>query len=210
MAIIRQGILGGLRGRIGNVVGTGWKGRAVLKSLPLTVANPRTAGQVLQRSKFSILVTIGSNLLATIIKPLWDRSASGMSGFNAFISANQNAFQSTGYIDAELMTISRGRMIAPSVTSATVSGKTVTVAISNPSGDRFALPTDNIFIAWFDAASGKVAAAGQTSAVRGAGSTASATITAAPTTDITNIFDVFVSYMRTDGTEVSNSSYASL
>ena len=51
MAKVRQGILGGFRGRVGNIVGTGWKGIAVMKSLPLTVANPRTAGQVIHIRK---------------------------------------------------------------------------------------------------------------------------------------------------------------
>lgn len=70
MATIKQGILGGFSGRVGTIVGTSWKGIAVMKSLPLSVANPKTAGQVGQRTKFSSVVALASVILSSIIKPL--------------------------------------------------------------------------------------------------------------------------------------------
>ena len=48
MGILKQGILGGFSGKVANVVGTSWKGIAVIKAMPLSVANPKTAGQVAQ------------------------------------------------------------------------------------------------------------------------------------------------------------------
>ena len=41
MAIISQGILGGISGKIGNVVGGSWKGIDYLRIMPASVANPK-------------------------------------------------------------------------------------------------------------------------------------------------------------------------
>ena len=205
MAIVRQGILGGFRGRVGNIVGTGWKGKAVMKSLPLTVANPRTAGQVLQRGKFSMLVHLASNILASIVKPLWDRSASGMSGYNAFISANQNAFHSSGAFVADQLVISRGRMLAPTFIAFTESGSNLNVTVTNPVGDRYALPTDKIYCLVLGDDHKTPLFAGQTSATRGAGATAQFTANDVLGGADVGVSMVYCSYLRTDGSEVSNS-----
>ena len=53
MGKISQGILGGLSGKVGNVVGASWKGIDYVRIKPSSVANPRTVGQVNQRTKFS-------------------------------------------------------------------------------------------------------------------------------------------------------------
>jgi len=53
MAKISKGILGGLSGKVGNVIGGSWKGIDYLRIKPNRVANPRTEGQVNQRNKFT-------------------------------------------------------------------------------------------------------------------------------------------------------------
>lgn len=53
MGKISQGILGGISGKVGNVIGASWKGINYLRIKPASVANPRTEGQVNQRNKFS-------------------------------------------------------------------------------------------------------------------------------------------------------------
>lgn len=54
MGTINQGILGGFRGKVGNVVGFFWKGQAVMRSLAGSVANPRTPAQRAFRSRFAL------------------------------------------------------------------------------------------------------------------------------------------------------------
>lgn len=54
MGKISQGILGGLSGKVGNVVGGNWKGIDYIRIKPTSVANPRTEGQVNQRNKFTV------------------------------------------------------------------------------------------------------------------------------------------------------------
>lgn len=92
MGIIKRGILGGVSNKIGNVVGSSWKGIATLRSLPLSVANPNTLAQRNNRDTFSVMSKLGSEVLATICQPLWNRDAKQMSGFNAYVMYNKRAF----------------------------------------------------------------------------------------------------------------------
>lgn len=92
MGIIKRGILGGVANKIGNVVGSSWKGIATLRSLPLSVANPNTLAQRTNRNSFSIMSKLGSEVLATVCQPLWNRDAKQMSGFNAYVMNNKRAF----------------------------------------------------------------------------------------------------------------------
>ena len=210
MAKVRQGILGGFRGKIGNIIGTGWKGIAIMKAMPLSVANPRTAGQVKQRQKFSKLVKLASLLLAGWVKPLWDRYASQMSGYNAFVSANQGAFHPTGDIDTEALIMSKGKMLAPQHVGATVAGDKLNLVVTHPTGDKFGLPSDLIYVAWLDPYNSIVKFVGQTTAVRGASASTTLQVTAAPAVANEDANDVYVTYLRTDGSEVSNSIWVAL
>ena len=92
MGIIKRGILGGVANKIGNVVGSSWKGIATLRSLPLSVANPRTVAQRTNRNSFSIFSKLGSKVLATVCQPLWNRDAKQMSGFNAYVMLNKRKY----------------------------------------------------------------------------------------------------------------------
>jgi len=56
MGKISQGILGGLSGKVGNVIGGSWKGIDYIRIKPTSVANPRTTGQVNQRNKFTATI----------------------------------------------------------------------------------------------------------------------------------------------------------
>lgn len=116
MGVIKRGILGGVSNKIGNVVGSSWKGIATLRSLPLSVANPNTKEQRDNRTSFSIMSKLGSEVLATVCQPLWNRDAKQMSGFNAYVMCNKKAFDadplewfinpvmSKGSLSAELLT----------------------------------------------------------------------------------------------------------
>lgn len=119
MGVIKQGILGGFSGKVGGVVGSSWKGTAVMKARPQAVANPKTAAQVNQRTKFSGVVAWGSALLTNIVKPLWDRFYSNMSGYNAFVSTNIDKFDNSGVPTYADLVISKGTIGAQPITVVT-------------------------------------------------------------------------------------------
>lgn len=121
MGIIRRGILGGFSGKVANVVGSSWKGIAVMRALPLSVTNPRTVGQVEQRSAFSIISKFASSILTVWVKPLWDRSAQSMSGYNAFIQQNVDIVKADKVLNIENLIMSKGKLGATPVSAIVVS-----------------------------------------------------------------------------------------
>lgn len=117
MAKINQGILGGFSGSVANIVGSSWKGIAVMKAKPLSVANPRTAKQVAQRVKFRAGSELTTSLKNLIIKPFWDRFATRMSGVNAWMSQNVEKYSDTGAPDLSTLVMSKGNIGVQEVTS---------------------------------------------------------------------------------------------
>lgn len=117
MAILKQGILGGVKGKVGSVVGSSWKGIATLRSLPLSVTNPRTAAQVGNRTRFSNVVALATVLLSAVIKPLNDRFASAMSGYNLFVQRSRDCFTPDGIFVPANLILSRGKLGATDVVS---------------------------------------------------------------------------------------------
>lgn len=96
MAKIKQGILGGFSGKVANVVGTSWKGRAVMKSQPLSVSNPRTEAQQEQRGKFSDISKLASTILTQFVQPVENPISGNVSGYNLFCKDNKNAYDGAG------------------------------------------------------------------------------------------------------------------
>lgn len=137
MGIIKRGILGGVANKIGNVVGSSWKGIATLRSLPLSVANPNTQLQRKNRDSFSIMSKLGSQVLATVCQPLWNRDAKQMSGFNAYVMYNKGAFDVDPIAWLLNPIMSKGSLSADLLNAALVSGGgnielTFATAVKNP------------------------------------------------------------------------------
>lgn len=130
MGKIKQGILGGFSGKVAGLVGSSWKGIAVIKARPLSVANPRTVAQVAQRTKFSTVTSIASKALVQIIKPLWDRAAQQMSGYNAFVSRNIESFKADGMFLPNNFTITLGKNLKQSITNTLVTSGDANVTVS--------------------------------------------------------------------------------
>lgn len=111
MGKIKQGILGGFSGKVAGIVGTSWKGRAVIKALPLSVANPKTAGQVSQRTSFSLVSKIFSILLTFITRPVYNPISGNITGSNKATSQNKLMFDGTGTFDATKAFIGGGTLL---------------------------------------------------------------------------------------------------
>lgn len=56
MAEIKDGILGGVQGKVGTVVGYTYRGKKIIRSLSDNSTKPATEAQILQRSKLTITV----------------------------------------------------------------------------------------------------------------------------------------------------------
>lgn len=203
MAIINQGILGGFKKKIGSVVGSSWKGIATMRSLPLSVANPRTAAQVSNRDRFKACAAFASLILASIIKPLMDRFAGKMSGYNFFTKLNKDVWSDPSSPTWADLVISKGKIQKPMVSTATYSSSKVSATVLSPFDDRYALPTDKIYCLVYNSTKGIVAYAGDTGNTRNQSSVQVTLRT--PSAD--DELQVYFAYCRADGTDVSNNTY---
>lgn len=206
MGTIKSGILGGFSGKVGGVVGTSWKGIAVMKALPQSVANPRTNAQVAQRENMSAMVTTAGRLLGNYVRPLWDRFAQGMSGYNAFVQANIYLFTGGVMYDVDMFVLSKGKMAATTPVIPTVhAGDTqIIITYSNAITDSFQQSTDTIYCAARLATSdtwGLMA----TTATRLGGTI---TINFSEPLPLNETVHVYLSARRADGTVVSDTGHA--
>ena len=201
---MRQGILGGLKNKIGSVVGTSWKGIAVLKSLPLSVANPRTTPQVNQRTKFAGVVAFASAINSGIIKPLWDRFAQRKSGNNAFVQVNIDRFNNSGVLtQPSTLKISEGKMTATPITVALadISADQVVIEWNDTLTDNFQALTDQPYVLAYNITQDKFAISSGTGDRQDVAVTLDITVTAG------DIIHCYLAFRRIDGTIVSNTGY---
>jgi hypothetical protein len=208
MGVLKQGILGGFSGKVANVVGSSWKGIAVIKALPLSVANPNTASQQIYRNRIKYCCLFALNILTNTIKPCWDRFAMRMSGFNAFIKANRTIFDSTGLVTPASLVISSGKMAATAISAVTTGNATKTVKIDwvDDSGSGYKLASDEAYAVAYNAT---------TKEVMGHTNPAPATRRDAATLTITFIANnttgdhvhCYLAFRRADGTVVSETDY---
>lgn len=205
MGKIYQGILGGVSSKVGSVVGASWKGIPTLRVYQPNVSNPKTAAQVKVRSSFSTLSTIASLALAGFIKPLWDRDAVRMSGYNAFISANKAlAGLPVGSIVGGLKA-SKGKMQAPSVTLNPAVGSAATSVKIAPASGRYELDTDKVYCLVVSV-DGTVLRGGDTGVTRGDGQYALEDVPEIEKGDNSKLCYIYTSCLRADGTIVSDSA----
>jgi len=161
MATIKQGILGAFSGKVAGVVGSSWKGIAVMKSLPPSVSNPKTAAQIEQRGRMSACTAFSQAVLADVIKPLNDRFSSRMSGFNSFTSRNIANFEGGTLSKPSDLTISpagnKAQLIDAIAAEAKLTKKDATMEISTSTiaGTGKALATDVPYIVVYNRSSKK-------------------------------------------------------
>jgi len=205
MGIIKRGILGGFSGKVANIVGTSWKGRAVMKSLPLSVANPRSAGQVKQRTRFSVISKLASSINVQWVKPLWDRFAGDISGYNDFVKQNIVFVTDAGLVIWADLKLSIGDLFnsgAVPEETVQVGANRVTVDLSTDLGIN-GLSTDVCNIQLFDEANNEPYGFANTSTR--ADSSMIVPFPSPATQD--QKIAMYCSYLRSDGTLVSDAVY---
>lgn len=205
MARLSQGILGGVLGKIGNVVGSSWKGIAVIKSKPLSVANPRTTKQVAQRTKMANVVAFAQTILASIIKPLNDRFAQQASGFNDFVRRNISLFENATPSPAANLQISSGQMDSVDPDSAVCNAGEAFATISFPTlfSDAFSASTDLVYAVVMNANTGAIGSNGG-SVIRSAGEIV---VSRLGLTTAGDVLHIWLAFRRADGTVVSGTGY---
>ncbi|AZQ44099.1 DUF6266 family protein [Nonlabens ponticola] len=206
MGKISQGILGGLSGKVGNVVGGNWKGIDYIRIKPSSVANPRTEGQVNQRTKFTTTLSFLQANKA-FIKVGYKSFANKRTEFNAAMSyILNNAITGTApnfMIDYANALISRGSLsgVLNGAVDITTVGE-ATFSWGDNSAEGNASITDKAMVLVYNP-SKKESMYTLTGANRTVGSQ---TITLPNTYSGDNV-ELFMAFVSEDGSQVSNSIY---
>jgi len=210
MATIKQGILGAFSGKVAGVVGSSWKGIPVMKSLPPSVANPKTAKQIEQRSRMKACTAFSQSVLASVIKPLNDRFASRMSGFNAFTSRNIANFEGGILSKPEVVKISpmgnKAQLVDAIAAEAKITKKAANITITTTpiTGSGKALSGDKPYVVLHNRETKKTFGYAPTSTRDD-----TEIMIDLPDDEFSpdDVIDVWMAYLRVDGTVVFETAY---
>ncbi|MDV7187938.1 DUF6266 family protein [Lutibacter sp. TH_r2] len=206
MGKISQGILGGLSGKVGNVIGGTWKGIDYIRIKPSSVANPRTEGQVNQRNKFTVtLEYLQPN--KDFIKLGYKSFATKKTEFNAAMSyVLNNAIGGVApdfTIDYSNALLSRGSLSTPLNPTFDVSTPgNVTFEWDNNSDEGNANATDKAMILVYNPSRKE-----SIYILDGEVRTATTQMLSIPSSYAGDTIEVFMAFISEDGSQVSNSVY---
>ena len=206
MGKISQGILGGLSGKVGNVIGGSWKGIDYIRIKPSSVANPRTVGQVNQRTKFTATLEF-LQAVKPFIKLGYKGLAVKKTEFNAAMSyVLNNAITGTEpnfVVDYPNALVSRGGLsgVLNPTTDLATAGE-VTFGWDDNSAEGNANATDKAMLLVYNPSKKE-----SISLLDGADRTVGSQIVSIPTTYAGDTVELFMAFITADGSQVSNSIY---
>jgi hypothetical protein len=85
MGKIKQGILGGFKGKVGTVIGSSWNGIAYMRGLPQSTKDRKSAAQLAQRDFFREVQDLVGQLSYEQLVFLFPESVQGMSRRNLLV-----------------------------------------------------------------------------------------------------------------------------
>ena len=205
MGKIDLGILGSFSGKVGNVVGGKWKGISYMRAKATSVSNPRTDGQMSQRSKFAIALAVLKPMTG-FIRVGYKKYTNKQTAFNAAMSYILNNSITGTYpdssVDMSKVLVSRGSLTGALNGIATSENGLVTLNWDDNSGSGNALQTDKALIVVLNPIrSESVFDTGGSQRVTG---TENLTV---PADWVGENVEVFLGFIAEDGKDVSNSSY---
>ncbi len=205
MGTIKQGILGGFSGKVGTVIGGSWKGISYMRSIPQSVKNPRSEGQVSQRTKFTVALDFLKPVTG-LIQVGFKLYAQKQTAFNAAMSYTlNNAITGTSpnfSIDYSKALVSRGSLPGARNGQATSASGVVSFAWDDNSSIGTATQTDKALLAVLNTTRGEamIETAGNQ---RSAGSED----IAVPADWVGEDVEVFIGFISEDAKSVSSSVY---
>lgn len=205
MGTIKQGILGGFSGKVGSVIGGSWKGIAYMRSIPQSVKNPRSEGQVSQRTKFTVALDFLKPVTG-LIQVGFKLYAQKQTAFNAAMSYTlNNAIAGTApnfSIDYSNALVSRGSLPGARNGQATSASGVVSFTWDDNSSIGTANQTDKALLAVLNPTRGEAM-------IETAGSQRSvgSENIAVPADWVGEDVEVFIGFISEDAKSVSNSVY---
>jgi len=114
MAKIKDGITGGISGKIGNIIGANWKGKNYIRIKPAHHHDLKSEKQIAQRLKFELISSFTREFGNLIKNESWGKYAKKMTAKNLFIKTNIKAIENDGSIcDFSKLKLSIGNIFLP-------------------------------------------------------------------------------------------------
>ncbi len=115
-------------GKLGNKIYYTWYGRQCERSMPTSVANPKTEAQQAHRSNFAMISKLSSYMKEAYLVGLhWQAVREHNSTYAIFRQLNKDCFTPDGEIDLPRVIVSRGSVESVKITSATITDGVITV-----------------------------------------------------------------------------------
>jgi len=206
MGKISQGVLDGFSGKVGNVVGGTWKGIDYMRIKPANVTNPRTEGQVDQRSKFSTVLRF-LQPMTDFLRVGFKLYANKMTQFNAAMSYNLNNAITGAYpnfmVDYASALVTRGNLSgAANGAASSPSAGDVQITWDDNSGSGSAQATDKALIVLLNTTRQEAVFT-----IAGPARSAGTETISVPSEYTGEDVEVFLGFISEDGSKVANSSY---
>jgi hypothetical protein len=158
MGTIKQGILGGFSGKVGTVIGGSWKGISYMRGQAQNIKNPRTDGQMSQRTKFALALAF-LKPMTSFVRVGFKLYQHKQTAFNAAMSYTL-AHAITGvYPDYELQfataLVSKGNLTPAANATAEAAASNIEIVWDDNSGVGSAKQTDKALVAVLNTAKGE-------------------------------------------------------
>ena len=98
MARIIDHLFGKIKGKLGNLILSSWKGISYLRIRTAKFHDRKSVAQKKCRSRFSACSKMGSILKTSLLMPIWNPVAEKMTGYNLFVRTNMKNFDDKGMI----------------------------------------------------------------------------------------------------------------
>lgn len=141
MGIIKQGILGGFSGKVGNVIGSSWRGISYMRSVAQSTAKTRSVAQAIQQERFARVVSFLQPITA-YLRIGYKGGKEHQSPFNAAMSYVIKRAVTDDGIDYSKVLVSHGSLTPVMEAKATESNGKVSFTWTDNSGQGDALATD--------------------------------------------------------------------
>jgi hypothetical protein len=111
MGKIKNGFSSGFTGKVGNVIGSHWRGIDVIRARADHRRDANTLKQQGVREKFKAIQELTHNVMGSLIMPIWNDKLKKTTGCNRFMQANYQAFNTFGEIeDYAKLVLSYGKL----------------------------------------------------------------------------------------------------
>lgn len=159
--IVQNPIVGRSRNKLANTIFSTWNGLNVVRSKPLSVANPQTLAQRIQRARTSVNAQFAKAFSAAILIGFRIKQV-GQSARSQALKANYpftkaDPFTAIGEILFEYAVVSKGSITPTQITTATATAgsASVSVAFPNSVADASQASTDKMVLCVINGNTGK-------------------------------------------------------